>query len=314
MRIATEERNLALDDVRHLAAAHRDLLATDLPTLLPRLTEGNPNQRGANAQDLAIQLRAYAMTIENQLADLERHRRIVIDHLAGKVKETVKLLERMQRRTRLPAGLEDWSDRSFLHLTHPKLPETTGELAGRVGTVVDRICTEPSKTATSGMDLLYAAVSASIGGPFTAAILKPHKRLTDERVDISEMASFSGGQKVTAALVMFAALTRMRTEAHSSGKQSNAALPLLLDNPIGKANQATLMEVQQRVADAFGLQLIYTTGLHDVGALASFRNIIRLDGRENPRSGRVHVVVDDQSSDLVYLDSIRMVQHDATAG
>lgn len=149
MRIATDERNHALDDVRHLAAAHCDLLAADLPTLLPRLTEGNPDQRGANAQDLATQLRAYAMTIENQLADVERHRRIVIDHLTGKVKETVKLLERMQRRTRLPAGLEGWSDRSFLHLTHPKLPETTGELAGRVGTVVDRICAEPSKTATS---------------------------------------------------------------------------------------------------------------------------------------------------------------------
>jgi hypothetical protein len=314
MRIASDERNHALDDVRHLANEHRDLLAAELPTLLPRLTEGHPDQRGAYAEDLSMQLRAYAMTIENQLADLDRHRRIVIDHLTGKVKETVKLLERMQRRTRLPSGLDEWSDRPFLHLTHPKLPETTDELTGRVATVVDRICAEPSKTPTSGMELLYAAVSAAVGGPFHASILKPHKRLTDERVDISEMASFSGGQKVTAALVMFAALTRMRTEAHSSGQQTNAALPLLLDNPIGKANQATLMEVQQRVADAFGLQLIYTTGLHDVGALASFRNIIRLDGRENPRSGRVHVVVDNESSDLVYLYSIRMVQHDSTVG
>lgn len=312
MRIATDERNHALDDVRHLANEHRDLLAAELPTLLPRLTEGHLDQRGAYAEDLSTQLRAYAMTIENQLADLDRHRRIVIDHLTGKVKETVKLLERMQRRTRLPSGLDEWSDRPFLHLTHPKLPETNDELTGRVATVVDRICAEPSRTPTSGMELLYAAVSAAVGGPFHASILKPHKRLTDERVDIGEMASFSGGQKVTAALVMFAALTRMRTEAHSSGQQINAALPLLLDNPIGKANQATLMEVQQRVADAFGLQLIYTTGLHDVGALASFRNIIRLDGRENPRSGQVHVVVDNESSDLVYLDSIRMVQHDAT--
>lgn len=314
MRIATEDRNVALDDVRHLANQHQSLLAADLPTLLPRLTESDVDQRGSNAQDLAVQLHAYAMTIENQLADLERHRRIVIDHLTGKVKQTVKLLERMQRRTRLPAGLDEWSDRPFLQLNHPKLPETTDELAGRVATVVDRICAEPMKTPTSGMELLYASVSAAIGGPFTAAILKPHKRLTDERVDISEMASFSGGQKVTAALVMFAALTRLRTEAHSSGQQTNAALPLLLDNPIGKANQATLMEVQQRVADAFGLQLIYTTGLHDVGALASFKNIVRLDGRENPRSGNVHVVVDDKARDLVYLDSIRMVQHDGTAG
>lgn len=313
MRIATDERNQALDDVRHLANEHRELLASDLPTLLPRLTEGHPDQRGAYAHDLAGQLRAYAMTIENQLADLDRHRRIVIDHLTGKVKETVKLLERMQRRTRLPAGLDEWSDRPFLQLTHPRLPDTTTELAGRVATVVDRICEEPAKTPTSGMDLLFAAVSAAVGGPFHASILKPHKRLTDERVDISEMASFSGGQKVTAALVIFAALTRMRTEAHSAGQQNNAALPLLLDNPIGKANQATLMEVQQRVADAFGLQLIYTTGLHDVGALASFKSIIRLDGRENPRSGRVHVVVDTDDANLVYLDSIRMIQHDGTA-
>lgn len=307
MRIATGERNDALDDVRHLAGNHRELLTKELPTLLPRLTEGNLDQRGAYAQDLATQLRAFALTIGNQLADLERHRRIVIDHLAGKVKETVKLLERMQRRTRLPAGLDEWSDRPFLNLSHPRLPETTDELTGRVGTVVDRICTENAKARTTGMDLLYAAVSASVGGPFHASILKPHKRLTDDRVDISEMASFSGGQKVTAALVMFAALTRMRTEAHSAGQLTNAALPLLLDNPIGKANQATLMEVQQRVADAFGLQLIYTTGLHDVGALASFKNIIRLDGRENPRSGRVHVVIDPEVSDLVYLDSIRLI-------
>ncbi|TDO51566.1 hypothetical protein EV643_103305 [Kribbella sp. VKM Ac-2527] len=313
IRLAIQERDGALDDVRHLANQFRKLLTDELPTLLPRLTEGTADQRGSYARQLTAQLHTFALTIENQLADVERHRRIVIEHLVGKVKETVKLLERMQRRTRMPAGLEEWSDRSFLHLTHPKLPETTDELSGKVATVVDRVCADPDKTVPSGMDLLYAAVSASIGGPFHATILKPHKRLTNERVDIGEMAVFSGGQKVTVALVMFAALTRMRTEARSSGLQTNAALPLLLDNPIGKANQATLMEVQQRVADAFGLQLIYTTGLHDVGALASFKNIVRLDGRENPRSGHVHLVVDEKAADLMYLDSIRLVQHEEPA-
>ncbi|GAB3769199.1 coiled-coil domain-containing protein [Microlunatus parietis] len=310
IRLAIQERDGALDDVRHLANQFRKLLTDDLPTLIPRLTEGTADQRGAYARQLTGQLHTFALTIDKQLADVERHRRIVIEHLVGKVKETVKLLERMQRRTRMPAGLEEWSDRSFLHLTHPKLPETTEELSGKVATVVDRVCADPDKTVPSGMDLLYTAVSASIGGPFHATILKPHKRLTNERVDIGEMSVFSGGQKVTVALVMFAALTRMRTEARSSGLQTNAALPLLLDNPIGKANQATLMEVQQRVADAFGLQLIYTTGLHDVGALASFKNIVRLDGRENPRSGHVHLVVDKMAADLVYLDSIRLVQHE----
>lgn len=309
MRIATDERDQSLDEVRQLANEHRQLLAEDMPTLLPRLTGGPPDQRGAYAGELADQLRTYALTIEKELDDLEHHRRVVIDHLAGNVTQAIKLLARLQRRTSLPEGLDDWSNREFLRLTHPKPPETPGELAGRVATVVDRVCSDAAGGRTSGMDLLYAAVSASIGGPFNAAILKPHKRLTNQRVDISEMASFSGGQKLTAALVIFAALTRMRTEAHSSNRHGNAALPLLLDNPIGKANQATLMEVQQRVGEAFGLQLIYTTGLHDMGALASFKNIIRLDGRQNLRSGQVHVVVDSDHSNL---DSIRLTQHDKT--
>lgn len=310
IRIATQERDKSLEDVRHLANQYRDMLTEELPTLLPRLTDGTADQRGGYARELTSRLHTFALTIEKELADVERHRRVVIEHLVGKVKETVKLLERMQRRTRLPAGLEDWSDRSFLHLTHPRLPETTDELSGKVATVVDNVCADRNNTVPAGIDLLYSAVSAALGGPFHATILKPHKRLKDERVDIGAMAAFSGGQKVTVALVMFAALTRMRTEARSAGMQTNAALPLLLDNPIGKANQATLMEVQQRVADAFGLQLIYTTGLHDVGALASFKNIVRLDGRENPRSGHVHLIVDPKAADLVYLDSIRLVQHE----
>jgi hypothetical protein len=310
IRLAAKERDGALDDVRHLANRFQKLLTDELPTLLPRLTEGTADQRGAYARQLSEQLQMFALTIDRQLADVERHRRIVIEHLVGKVRETVTLLERLQRRTRMPAGLEEWSDRLFLNLTHPKLPEATDELSGKVATVVDRVCSDPEKTVPSGMDLLYASVSAALGGPFHATLLKPHKRLRNERVDIGEMATFSGGQKVTVALVLFAALTRMRTEARSSGLQTNAALPLLMDNPIGKANQATLMEVQQRVAEAFGLQLIYTTGLHDVGALASFRNIVRLDGRENPRSGHVHLVVDQKDADLVYLDSIRLVQRE----
>ena len=46
-----------------------------------------------------------------------------------------------------------------------------------------------------------------------------------------------------------------------------------------------------------------------MGALASFNNIIRLDGRQNPRSGRVHIVVDGDQANSTYLDSIRLQQH-----
>ena len=117
---------------------------------------GLADQRGTYAGELADQLHIYALTIKKDLDDLEHHRRVVIDHLAGNVTQTIKLLARLQRRTSLPEGLDDWSKRTFLNLTHPKLPTTPGELAGRVATVVDQICSDSAEVRTSGMDLLYA--------------------------------------------------------------------------------------------------------------------------------------------------------------
>jgi hypothetical protein len=310
IRLAVDERKAALEKVRHLAEENRDLLSAEMPALVPRLTQGTEEQRGANASDLAHGLQDRAVSIEKQLGEIQEHRNILVDQLTSQARETVKLLARLQNRTTLPEELSEWGGRPYLTLNHPPLPETSDELKGMIAVVVDQICNEPTTTPTDGIALLYKAVSAGVGGPFTARILKPNKALKPNRVDISEMATFSGGQKVTSALVMFAALTRMRAEEHSAHQQTKAVVPLLLDNPIGKANQATLIEVQQRVANAYGLQLIYTTGIHDIGALASFRVTIRIEGMEDTKTGRIHLQVDEEASRLTRLDSIRLVQHD----
>jgi hypothetical protein len=69
---------------------------------------------------------------------------------------------------------------------------------------------------------------------------------------------------------------------------------LFLDNPIGRASAGYLLELQLGVADALGVQLIYTTGLFDVNALSVFPLIVRLRNDRDLRSGLRFLVVEDE--------------------
>ena len=67
---------------------------------------------------------------------------------------------------------------------------------------------------------------------------------------------------------------------------------LFLDNPIGRASASYLLELQFGVARALGVQLVYTTGLFDAGALSAFPLVIRLRNDADLRAGRKYLSVD----------------------
>jgi hypothetical protein len=68
---------------------------------------------------------------------------------------------------------------------------------------------------------------------------------------------------------------------------------LFLDNPIGRANATYLLELQRAVADALGVQLIYTTGLFDTTALAEFPLVVRLRNDADLRAGLKYISVEE---------------------
>jgi hypothetical protein len=71
------------------------------------------------------------------------------------------------------------------------------------------------------------------------------------------------------------------------------------------------------VASALGVQLIYTTGLFDAGALSEFPLIIRLRNDADLRAGRKYLAVDDtvrreldalaEAGDDAQLSAVRML-------
>jgi hypothetical protein len=305
---ALQARTAALANVDKIAAAQKYVrLFEGGAPLLDRLTADPEEIRAAAAARLAEQLALRASTIEKDLAEIDQHRATIAQLLVGRVREVVRELRQLQNQSRLPDGLDEWTGRTYLAIRHADLPADPQQLSARVLTVVDRLTRSGGKGKSDGMALLFDALLAAVGPDgFAVGILKPHKRLRNMRVPVEEIRRFSGGQKVTAALVIFAALVRMReVNRHRELRRSESGAPLLLDNPIGKASAGTLIEVQRRVAQRCGLQLIYTTGVADLGALGQFTCVLRMDGKENLRTGAHHVTAAEKT---ILVEGVRLVQ------
>ncbi|CAM5310090.1 hypothetical protein SHIRM173S_04633 [Streptomyces hirsutus] len=114
---------------------------------------------------------------------------------------------------------------------------------------------------------------------------EPDAVLRAERVPVGQIGSvFSGGQLLTAAIALYCTMAALRSNDRGRDRHRHAGT-LFLDNPIGRANATYLLELQRAVADALGVQLLYTTGLFDTTALAEFPLVIRLRNDADLRAG-----------------------------
>jgi hypothetical protein len=165
--------------------------------------------------------------------------------------------------------------------------------------VVDRVAEERRSgrgpQQRDGMSLLLRGVRAAMPKGVRAEMLKPDAVLRTERLRVSEIRDvFSGGQQLTAAIVLYCTMASLRAHQRGEGRRPHAGV-LFLDNPIGRASAGYLLELQFGVAQALGVQLIYTTGLFDAGALSAFPLIIRLRNDADLRAGRKYLSVADRA-------------------
>jgi hypothetical protein len=79
---------------------------------------------------------------------------------------------------------------------------------------------------------------------------------------------FSGGQELTLAVLVYCALSGVRSAHRPGGARPPGTL--ILDNPFGSASAENLIAMQQGLAAHTGLQLVCATGLNDAGVDAAF--------------------------------------------
>jgi hypothetical protein len=275
------------------------------PRVLDLLTRLRTDERlAAEAERLALQLEERAATLRDDLDSHDKKVRTSATMLQIQAATAIDRLRAYQNQSRLPDGLGDWSQRQFVMIEHDRLPDDESVAVDRVARVVHSLLT-PQAGRSDAQSLLFAAARALTESPFRVRILKPHTDLSLDRVDVAELKNFSGGQRVTAGVLLYATMTRVR----ATGDTTSIGW-LWLDNPFGQASADQFVRTMRRAADQLGLQLLFTAAPKDKGALSMFDRTIMLARRSRPSSKEKVVVIDDGSKEIV---DLMLVQHDVAA-
>ncbi len=270
--------------------------------LIMRLRAGS--DLPAEAERLAEQLEQRATSLRDDLERHDQNVRTTATMLHVQATTAIQRLRAYQNQSQLPEGLGNWSQRRFVTIEHQPVPDDESVAVDRVARVVHSLLA-PGASRSDAPTLLFAAARALVDAPFRVRLLKPHTDLSVDRVDVAELKNFSCGQRVTAGVLLYATMTRVRAagDATSTGW-------LWLDNPFGQASADQFVRTMRRAADQLGLQLLFTAAPKDKGALSMFDRTIALGRKTRPSSKEKVVVIDDSTREIT---DLLLIQKDVTA-
>jgi len=263
------------------------------PLIRERLSEPDIDLLLERAPDHLQDVETRIQSVTRELEDVERHRRIVATSLLRATDPALRLLRKLQPASVFPPSVAMWGGEPFIEvqLQTPSAGESEMLAAGLVSEMIEPGPNGKLAEVPSGIKLVQQMVRRLVGTDrLRITILKPEVRRRILREPIEKLGSFSRGEQLTAAILLYCTLARLR--AQERGRKAPTSV-LILDNPLGTCSQPVLVELQRSMAAAHQVQLIYTTGIEDLEALARLPRIIRLRNAHIDVHGRLHVTVDD---------------------
>ncbi len=231
-------------------------------------------------------------TCQNELDSEEQERRTILEKLDAIGRRTVNILGQAEVVSAMPEAIKPWAGQPFLRINVPRKNDPV-ERQVLLRQATDRWFEE--ETIPSGHKLAYEVLIALCGSKgLNVRILKPEYHLSPTGRDIMEMVKFSDGEKLTAAILIYCVLVRIRArqKIRSDHLLKDSGM-LLLDNPFGKATLADFVDLQIRMARLMGVQLIYATGINDFSALKHFPHYVRLRNSSRGKSSNDYHVEND---------------------
>jgi hypothetical protein len=250
------------------------------------------DQLALRAGDMLEQLGERIAALGERIDSIEKDRATLLDSFSGVATDGVHLLTHLERASQMPASLGEWGGHAFLRVKLD-VPESNEEKRARLLPLLDELVAQGH--IPGGLQLIQRAVRTLQGSrEIDAQILKPDAMRRRNRLPIASMSNWSGGERLTAAILLFCTLVNLR--AQRRGIRETVSSVLILDNPIGTCSNVALIDLQRTVARAMHTQLVYTTGVDDLAALAQLPNVIRLRNQHiNRRTGDGHVTRDEDT-------------------
>ena len=261
--------------------------------VVAHLGANDPPAAAANAERTAGLIEDRLKTIDHDLSRLDEDLQACIAELERLLSTALHILRRMTRDGRIPDHVPRFGGqpvfRMSANLSRIAIEQRREILRGYITDLV-----ETNRVPQTGQDIaseLVDRMTKALGrNSLGIRLLKPKGEGDTEHMPI-EQVTVSGGELLTAAMMIYLVLARLRAEAIQGGASEGGVL--MMDNPLGKANKALLLKTQIGLADSMGIQLLYTTGIQDTNALAEFENIVRLRRIGQSRnSRRIHVEVE----------------------
>lgn len=254
------------------------------------LAANDPLAAAASARVTARLIDDRLKSIEHDLSRLDEDLETCVAELSRLLATAVHNLRRMTRDSHIPEHVPRFGGQPVFRMTADLKRVAPAQRKEMLINYVTDLA-EAGRIPETGHDIAAELIDRMIAalGRNTLGIqlLKPKGEGDTEHMPIDQV-TVSGGELLTAAMMIYLVLARLRAEARH-GRNAEGGI-LIMDNPFGKANKALLLKTQIGLADAMGIQLFYTTGVQDTSALAEFENIIRL--RRNKQSSstrRIHV-------------------------
>jgi len=247
------------------------------------------------AGEMAADLENRHRLIDQLLAEVEVHKRNVVSRLAGLVDDALGDLARASTLSELDDNIGPWAGQRFL-IVEPRQRPTAEQIEVRVADLIDQMLAA-GRVELDTIELLWKATEAAVTDGFRASVLKPAPDQPTGRTPVEDMRKWSGGENLTASLVLFCVMAKLRAEKRTGTRAGTAGGVVPLDNPLGKANYVPFLELQRKVAAANGVQLVFWTGIGDLGAVTAFPRIAAMHKRPSTsRAGAAYVTVDGDAS------------------
>jgi hypothetical protein len=248
-----------------------------------------------DAGRLEGELRTRAGELDRTVGELERHRQALVAQLLAIGAEGVRKLDKVAAATTLPreSALGAWSGKQFARVRHNALTDDAARESA-LGRVLDEAVAGGARRR--GLDLAFGATMALLRDGLEVTVLKPHPQPDDQYHPIEVVGpEFSGGEELTIKLVLFCAVSAVRT-AERAGRTRGIrrAGPLLIDNPIGTASRESLVDLQLRLARHLDAQFIPFTGLEgELNVTGRFATAVALTNDKDLLGGMRYVKLAD---------------------